>query len=198
LGHDPDRPVHTKVPHAGDPVDPAARFPHTPGASGELQASQAPAQAVLQHTPSTQKPDLHWFPEVHRVPLDGSARHRTPVHWKPSWHSRSVVHLPGHTAALPEQANGAQDGTPWLPAGTWVQTPSEPGTSQALHSPTHDELQHTPSVHCPEAHWLAAVHGSAGVSLGSHTPDPLQKYPWLHAASEVHRSGQVADVPEHR
>jgi hypothetical protein len=33
-----------------------------------LQASQAPPQAVLQQTPSTQLPEEHWLPAVH-VPL---------------------------------------------------------------------------------------------------------------------------------
>jgi hypothetical protein len=35
-----------------------------------LQLSQAPEQEVLQQTPSTQRPDAHWFPAEHEVPSE--------------------------------------------------------------------------------------------------------------------------------
>jgi hypothetical protein len=36
-----------------------------PAEPATLQASQAPAQAVLQQTPSTQLPEPHWLAAVH-------------------------------------------------------------------------------------------------------------------------------------
>jgi hypothetical protein len=36
-----------------------------------LHDSHVPLQALLQQTPSAQKPDPHWLPEVHAVPLGG-------------------------------------------------------------------------------------------------------------------------------
>jgi hypothetical protein len=39
-----------------------------------LQASHAPPQAVLQHTPSTQWPLVHWLEALQELPLDCFAR----------------------------------------------------------------------------------------------------------------------------
>jgi hypothetical protein len=43
------------------PVPPEATGLHVPTLPGRLQESQAPPQAVLQHTPSTQLPLPHWL-----------------------------------------------------------------------------------------------------------------------------------------
>jgi hypothetical protein len=58
-------PVHRYGPHAGLPSLPAATREHVPTLPGTLHALQAPAQAVLQHTPSTQLPLPHWLFAVH-------------------------------------------------------------------------------------------------------------------------------------
>jgi hypothetical protein len=38
-----------------------------------------------------------------------------------------------------------------------VQKPTVPARLQAWQAPAQPVLQHTPSTHCPDAHWLAAV-----------------------------------------
>ena len=55
-------PLHTYGVHDGLPVAPAGalvQVPTPPSPPVRLQASQAPAQALLQHTPSTQLPLEH-------------------------------------------------------------------------------------------------------------------------------------------
>ena len=37
---------------------------HVPNTPTRLQAAHCPVQALLQHTPSTQKPETHWVDEV--------------------------------------------------------------------------------------------------------------------------------------
>jgi hypothetical protein len=44
-----------------------------------LQASQAPPQAVLQQTPSTQLPEPHWLAAVHVTPLGFLATQVVPL-----------------------------------------------------------------------------------------------------------------------
>jgi hypothetical protein len=58
------------VPHDGLPVLPAVRTAQVPTEPVRLQASQAPPQAVLQHTPSTQLPEVHSLLAAHVAPLD--------------------------------------------------------------------------------------------------------------------------------
>jgi hypothetical protein len=53
------------VPQAGLP---AATGLHVPTLPATLQASHAPSQAVLQHTPSTQLPLPHWLAAPHAPP----------------------------------------------------------------------------------------------------------------------------------
>jgi hypothetical protein len=47
---------------------PAATGPQVPTLPAMLQASQAPSQAVLQHTPSTHWPLPHWLLAVQVTP----------------------------------------------------------------------------------------------------------------------------------
>jgi hypothetical protein len=50
-----------------------------PALPARLQALQVPVHAVLQQYPSTQKPDVHWFPAVHGWPLPFWGRHWLPA-----------------------------------------------------------------------------------------------------------------------
>jgi hypothetical protein len=50
-------------------VDPAVMLVQVPSEPAMLQASQAPAQAVLQQRPSAQLPEVHWLAAVQVVPL---------------------------------------------------------------------------------------------------------------------------------
>jgi hypothetical protein len=80
-----------------------------PTLPARLQASQVPAQAVLQQTPSTQLPLAHSPLRVHAAPLPNSAQAPEPLH----------VVMPGHSLA------GS------VAAGMGAQTPTLPATLQA-------------------------------------------------------------------
>jgi hypothetical protein len=67
-------------------VDPALMLVQVPSEPARLQASQAPAQAVLQHTPSTQLPLAHWVPAEHAVPLGRFATQTPPLQLEPDAH----------------------------------------------------------------------------------------------------------------
>ena len=64
--------VPPQVPEPAQAVCPLRGAPLTatqvPGPEDSAQASQAPAQAVLQQTPSAQKPLTHWLAAVHACP----------------------------------------------------------------------------------------------------------------------------------
>jgi hypothetical protein len=77
-------------------TSPSTTGAHCPRLSASLQLTQAPVQATLQQTPSTQKPDMHW--EV-------------------SWQTTPVARLPPQ--ALPEQQIPSRQ----VPV---VQSPSQP------------------------------------------------------------------------
>jgi hypothetical protein len=53
---------------------------------------QLPAQPVLQHTPSTQLPLVHWLPAVHAVPFVSFGTHEPAGQWLPATQSLSWVH----------------------------------------------------------------------------------------------------------
>jgi hypothetical protein len=53
--------------------------PEAPPVFAAEQAWQLPPHAVLQHTPSTQLPELHSLPAVHMEPLVFRGLHATPL-----------------------------------------------------------------------------------------------------------------------
>ena len=116
-------------------------------------ALHAPAQALLQQTPSTQCPEAHGPAPVHVAPLLRSATQR------PAWQKRPAAHWPsleqeaGQESLLPLQRYGAQEGAPGAPALTGAQVP----VSHASHAPPHAVLQHTPPTQFPEAHCEALL-----------------------------------------
>lgn len=57
-----------------------------------LQVTHAPVHAMLQHTPSTQKPDRHASLLSQSAPLM-LLPHEPLTHWCSDEHSESVVHL---------------------------------------------------------------------------------------------------------
>jgi hypothetical protein len=67
---------------------------------------------------------------------------------------------------------------------TFVQVPTWPGTSHAWHCPPQLVLQHTPSTHCPLAHWFAPAHVLPLDRNGVQMP-PEQKSPKTQSASPV-------------
>jgi len=61
VGQLAEEPPHTYGAHAGLPALPTADGAQVPTLPAMLHASQAPPQAVLQHTPSTHWPLPHWL-----------------------------------------------------------------------------------------------------------------------------------------
>ena len=61
-------PPHTYGEQEGLPALPEARGLQVPTLPVRLQASQVPAQAELQHTPSTQLPLEHWLAAPQTAP----------------------------------------------------------------------------------------------------------------------------------
>jgi hypothetical protein len=94
-----------------------------------LQDRQVPLQALLQHTPSTQKPEAHALALLHAWPL-------------------LVLQFPLASQACPlEQLPGTS-----VPAWARTQVPSWPLTLHDLHGPVQDaDSQHTPSTQLPDA-----------------------------------------------
>jgi hypothetical protein len=93
-----------------------------------LQDTQVPSHALLQHTPSAQKPEAQVLALLHAWPL-------------------LALQLP-----LPSQASPLEQlpGT-WVPACARTQVPSWPLTLHDLHGPVQDaDSQHTPSTQLPE------------------------------------------------
>jgi hypothetical protein len=111
---------------------------------------QVPLQAVLQQTPSTQKPVRHCDEALHVEPLL-------------SRHVPAPLHAPLPVHALAGKVS-------CMPNGMFVQVPREPETAHDWQVGVHALPQHTPSTQLPLAHWLGPVHVAALVSLGTHAP----------------------------
>jgi hypothetical protein len=85
-------------------------------------------------------------------------------------YAQAVALEPSHTPpqTLPSEPHAwrAACGAPI----TFVQVPTEPGTSQAWHCPLQAALQHTPSTHWPLVHWFAAPQATPGPFVGVQMP----------------------------
>jgi hypothetical protein len=172
-GHEADVPLHTYGEQLGLPVEPEDMLVQVPREPARLQASQAPEQAVLQHTPSTQLPLAHWVPAAHAVPLGWSATQTPPLQLEPVTHWVLEVQLVGQLLDVPLHRYGEQLGLPVEPDDMLVQVPSEPVRLQASHAPEQAVLQQRPSTQLPEVHWLAPVQVAPLVCFTTQVP-PLQ------------------------
>ena len=74
-----------------------------PSAPARLQASQAAAQAVLQHTPSTQFPEAHSLPAPQVAPGAFRAVQLPAPQKLPAAQSAATAQTVGQVAALPVQ-----------------------------------------------------------------------------------------------
>jgi len=101
------------LPHV--PVDPVVLL-------AEVQLTQGPLHDVLQQTPSTQCPELHWSELSHGSPSDRFPTHPPATHTYPgaqSWVPRhGTAHLPSAQTAAPQSCS----------TGTHVPAPSHWGT----------------------------------------------------------------------
>jgi hypothetical protein len=180
----------------GDPPLPAARAEHVPTEPAALHSAQLPVHAELQHTPSAQKPEVHWTAVVHAAPSPDFGTH-APV-WQKcvASHCASEVHEVGQAELAPLQVNGAHDGLPCTSAGCSVHVPIEAARLHALHEPRHVLLQHTPSTHSPLTHALPPPQPCPLRSFEMHAPAE-QKRPAAQSASPVQVIGQAALAPLH-
>jgi hypothetical protein len=93
---------------------------------------------------------------------------------------RQIVDAPGyaHAVALdpsqtPPQVLPSEAHAGRAPRGapvTFVQVPADPVTLQAWHCPLQAVAQHTPSTHCPLAHWFGPAQATPGPFWGVQTP----------------------------
>ena len=137
---------------------------------GRTQESQAPPQAVLQHTPSTQLPLPHWLAAEQAPPLVFFGAQVPASQKLPELHCESLVQVLGQLAEEPLQTKAPHEGEPALPATTGLHVPTLPATLQASHEPPQAVLQHTPSTHWPLPHWLVPVQVPPFVFFGTHAP----------------------------
>ena len=93
----PPAPAHGARRPWGAPVT-GRHWPTWPGTS---HASHWPAHSPPQHTPSTQKPVVHWAADWHAAPAASFGWQRPPAaQWKPAAHSAWVAHRVRHAAPL--------------------------------------------------------------------------------------------------
>jgi len=161
-----------------------------------LQASQVPAQAVLQQVLSAQKPVAHWPAEVQAWP---APLFHTQV---PAWQVE-----PGLQSAFPAQAPRQLPTAPLqkvlphsvvgsCPAATTLQVPALPARLHAWQVSPHAPSQHTPSAQKPEAQAVPATQAWPSAFFGAQVP-ALQKLPDLQSASPVQGEMQDATLPRH-
>ena len=89
--------------HDGAPALPAPMTLQVPTFPMRLQASQAPSQAVLQQTPSTQLPDEHWLFAEQMAPLAYFAVQERFWQKCVEMQFASAVHEVGQSFELPPQ-----------------------------------------------------------------------------------------------
>jgi len=77
-----------------------------PAVPVSLHASHWPLHALLQHTASTQKPDVHSFARRHACPF-ALPVHALPVHFRPGVQSVSAAHVVLHAPVVESQRYGA-------------------------------------------------------------------------------------------
>ena len=97
-------PSHTEGAQDGEPALPRGWMVHVPTLPIRSQASQAPAHAALQQTPSTQKPLPHWLARVQQAPFGWGATQRpAQLHTLPAAQSPSTRQAPGQLPRWPSQ-----------------------------------------------------------------------------------------------
>jgi hypothetical protein len=150
-------PSQVNAPQRDSGSVPAAYGVQPPSKPGTLHASQAPLQAPLQHTPSTQRPDAQSEPWPHARPLPLGPLQVPPVQVLPDLHSALEVQVASQLPA-PEQVPPPHSDSTSDPAASAVHVPSSPGTSHAMQVPLQPESQQTPSTQFQLSHAADAVH----------------------------------------
>jgi len=162
-------PLHSDSPHSAAGSVRAGMGAQLPTAPATLHASHVPLHAPLQHTPSTQKPDVHSLAAAQDAPATRLAAHVPPLQKAPALQSESAEHgavqlpAPSHSAK-PHSSPGS------VRADTAEQVPTAPARSHARHAPAQAVSQHTPSTQEPEAQALAEVQGLPSGWTERHEP----------------------------
>lgn len=125
----------------------------------------------MQQTPSTQKPERQSRSSEQDEPCPSLPTQTPPVHLAVAAHWESFVHEVGQSGPVPLQVKRPQLGfCPDVPAGTFLQVPTEPVRLQRSQPPSHALLQQTPSTQWPDEHWLSAKQPAPRPSLGTQAP----------------------------
>jgi hypothetical protein len=143
-------PPHRYEPHDGTPARPAGTVTQAP--LTRLQASQLPAHAVSQQTPSAQWSDLHWLAAVQGNPFSAFSLHSPPTQAWVEAQPTSLVQVEEHDFEVPEHRYGEQEGKPVAPSAFKVQVPTLPATAQLSQDEEQPVLQQKPELQNPEAH----------------------------------------------
>jgi hypothetical protein len=148
---------------------------HVPRLALESHASHCPVQVVLQHTPSTQYPLVHWPGALQEPPFASCAVHTPAEHHAPCTQSPSTVQLPWQVVPLQPLApqtcvcTAGHAPAPLQPAAS-VATPCvqlgarhctvESGYAQLVAEPLHVPAHIEPSDwHTGRVPWGAPVTG---------------------------------------
>ena len=101
-GHAALAPLHTNGAHEGLPAPlTSAHTPLVAAPYATVHASQAPAHAVLQQTPSTQLPEEHCAVAEQPVPFACLAMQAPPEQYEVEAQFALVAHAVGHDALAP-------------------------------------------------------------------------------------------------
>ena len=161
------------------------------------QRWQAPLHAVLQHTPSTQKPERQSQLPAHVVPNTRFGAQLVPVHElvESHWFDEQLPEQLVLQALEPLQVNNPQLFSGSVPAGWLLQVPMKPVRLHATHEPVHALLQHTPSTHWPELHSQVLLH-EAPLLFFPVQLEPEQYAPGSHWVLEQPPEQLVLHTPE--
>ena len=188
-------PLHTAAPHSPAGSAPSGSAMQVPRLPATLHASQVPVQALPQHTPSTHRPEPHCPAALQAVPGANFATHAPPTQRNPAPHWLSTLH-PDRQLPEPSQVLAPQSPAGSVPTGTGLQVPTFPEALQAKHPAPQALLQHTPSTHWPERHWVPCVQVCPRACAPVHAPS-LQKLPGLQSASTPQVTMHAALPPAH-
>jgi len=193
-GQSSSEPLQASGEQLGVPGAPEATGRQVPVVPVPSQRSHAPAQGVLQQTPSAHAPVAHTAAEAHAVPCALSGTHAGAWQKVPSGQPCVELQAPGQSPDWPSQVAPPQAGWPGLPAGKVLQSPTAPGTAQLLQPPRQLDSQQTPSTQWLERHSAACWQDWPLDLRGMHWPC-RQRFAASHSLFFVQPVGQVVSAP---
>jgi hypothetical protein len=131
------------------------------------------------------------------VPDDAPAEQVAARHTEPARHFRQPP-LPSQKPSLPQLETSAALQRPSgsaAPSGSGEHVPGEPASAQLAHTPSHAELQQTPSTQKPDRHSPDSRHAAPLLFL-PHRP-PTHLFGAAHCESSLHDSKQAVPPALH-